>query len=110
MFGNHLHKVPAEEIFKLSQAEVEAFTSMKHHAFQNNLALVTNSNMPSAEVAKRYSEWQLVENINKAADKCRSVNELAQVYRLSQELNSFQTSYMKKEIANLTLRCTDLTS
>jgi hypothetical protein len=84
-----LHKVSSDEIFKLSEEEVEAFTSMKHHAFQNDIAMVSNSNMPSAKVAQRYSEWQLIENINKAADKCRSVNELAQVYRLSQDINSF---------------------
>ncbi len=33
VFGNNLHKVPTEDVFNLSEAEVEAFTCMKHHSF-----------------------------------------------------------------------------
>jgi len=89
VFGNHLDRVPAEEVFKLSEAEIEAFSCMKNHAFKTNLALVTNSSMPSAEVAQRYSEWQLVESINKAALRCTTVNDYAKIDHLRQEINSF---------------------
>ncbi len=51
MFGNHLNKVPMDEVFNLSEPEVDAFTSMKHHSFEISLAMVTRSSMPSAEVA-----------------------------------------------------------
>ena len=51
VFGNHLDKVPMEEVFNLSEAEVDAFTSMKHHSFEITLAIVTRSSMPSAEVS-----------------------------------------------------------
>ena len=76
VFGNHLDKVPMEEVFNLSDAEVDAFTSMKHHSFEITLAMVTRSSMPSAEVSQRYSEWAVIESINKAADKCDSVKQL----------------------------------
>ena len=51
VFGNHLDKVPMDEVFNLSEAEVEAFTSMKHHSFEITLAMVTRSRMPSGEVS-----------------------------------------------------------
>ena len=70
VFGNHLDQVPMEEVFSLSEAEVEAFTSMKHHSFEISLAMATRSSMPSTEVSKRYSEWKVIDSINKAAGKC----------------------------------------
>ena len=76
VFGNHLDKVPMEDVFNLSEAEVDAFTSMKHHSFEISLAMATRSSMPSAQVSQKYSEWRVIENINKAADQCDSVKQV----------------------------------
>ena len=89
VFGSHLDKVPSEEIFKLSDAEIEAFSCMKHHSFQTSLAMVTKSSMPSAEIMKQHSEWHLIENINKAAKACNDIKQLAEIDCLRQDVNSF---------------------
>jgi hypothetical protein len=65
-----------EEVFNLSEVEVDVFTSMKHHSFEISLAVATRSIMPSVEVLQRYSEWRVIENINKAADQCDSVKQV----------------------------------
>ena len=82
VFGNHLDKVPMDEVFNLSEAEVDAFTSMKHHSFEISLAIATRSSMPSTEISQRYSEWRVIESINTAADKCDNFKQLAQIDKL----------------------------
>ena len=46
VFGKHLDRVAAEEVFKLSEAEVEAFTDLKNHGFKTSLATVTRNILP----------------------------------------------------------------
>jgi len=89
VFGNHLDKVPMEEVFNLSEPEVDAFTSMKHHSFEISLAMISRGSMPSSEVSQRYSEWRVIESINKVADRCDCVKELAQIDKLRSEINSY---------------------
>ena len=60
VFGKHLDRVPSEEVFKLSETEVEAFSCLKHHSFETTLALATKVGMASAEIKQKYSEWTLI--------------------------------------------------
>jgi len=45
--GRALETVSAEEVFKLSTAEIEAFTSLRNHALEVTLAIATKSPVPA---------------------------------------------------------------
>ena len=84
VFGASLDRVPIEEVHKLSQAEIDAFTCLRHHAVERSLALATKSGVPSAKVRDNLgdSENALLSRIDTAARACQTVPELAAVEAL----------------------------
>ncbi len=47
VFGAQLDKVPIEEVFKLSEREVEAFGVLKHLSIEGSLAKATKQSLMS---------------------------------------------------------------
>jgi len=81
VFGNQLERVPAEEVFKLSSTEIEAFTCLKHHQIETALAVTTKRGAPPAMVNQELgqAEIQLKAKIDSAAIACENVKDLAAV-------------------------------
>ena len=92
VFGNQLERVPTEEVFKLSTAEIEAFTCLKHHQIETVLAQTTRRGPPPTIVNQHagQAEVQLKARVDSAAIACETVKDLAAVEGLRQDINNYQ--------------------
>jgi len=91
VFGNQLERVPTDDVFKLSSAEIEAFTCLKHHQVETALAVTTRRGAPPAMVNQQVgqAETQLKAKVDSAAIACESVKDLAAVEAIRQDINTY---------------------